>query len=132
MRHEAVAIDRGARSMPIDLQRLRVLVVHEWLYVWGGAERCLAEILHVLPRADLVVGSIVPEFRGFNGVTQAARETWLGKLPGSRSHHRWFLPLQAAAFSTLDTSEYDLVISSSHAFAKAVRARASAFRCRPS
>src|SRR5690606_39100248 len=41
-------------------------------------------------------------------------------------HHRWFLPLEAAAFATLDTRGYDLVISSSHAFAKMVKPRRGA------
>jgi hypothetical protein len=32
---------------------LRVAVVHEWLLDYAGSERVLAEILEVLPQADL-------------------------------------------------------------------------------
>lgn len=92
----------------------------------GGAERCLAESLSIFPQADLVVGLMSREMRDFNEVTRRARETWLSRVPGVRKHYRWFLPLHAAAFATLDTKPYDLVISSSHAFSKAVRRRSGA------
>lgn len=104
-----------------DLRGLRVLVTHEWLYTWAGAERCLEQILHVFPRADLLVGVVAPHMRDYNDVTRRAEETWVGRLPGARTRHRWFLPLHAAAFAAHDTSEYDLVVSSSHAFEKFVR-----------
>jgi glycosyltransferase involved in cell wall biosynthesis len=105
---------------------LRVLVVHDWLVTWAGAERCLEQILAIFPEADLVVGVVAPRVRDLNEVTRRARETWLGRIPGARTHHRWFVPLEAAAFASLDTRSYDLVISSSHAFAKMVRRPAGA------
>ena len=109
------------------LTGLRVLIVHDWLVAWAGSERCVEQMLEVFPGADLVVGVMTPAMRDLNEVTRRARETWLGRLPGARAHHRWFLPLQGLAFATLDTSRYDLVLSSSHAFSKMVR-RAPAAR----
>lgn len=109
-----------------SLKGLRVLITHDWLVTWGGAERCVAEMLGIFPDADLVVGVRSKSMAQFNEVGRRARETWLGRFPGARDHHRWFLPLQAAAFATLDTRGYDLVISSSHAFAKMVRASGDA------
>ncbi|HEY0994974.1 MAG TPA: glycosyltransferase [Gemmatimonadaceae bacterium] len=99
----------------------RVLIVHEWLVAWAGSERVVEQLLAAFPGADLVAGVVAPAMRNFNGVTRRARESWLGKLPGARAHHRWFLPLHPLAFASVDTRGYDLVISSSHAFAKAVR-----------
>lgn len=107
-----------------DLSRLRVLIVHDWLVAWAGAERCVEQMLTVLPHADLVVGLRHPQVREHNAVTRQARETWLGRLPGAHRAHRWFAPLEGLAFRWLPTAGYDLVISSSHAFAKAVRATA--------
>lgn len=83
-------------------------------------------MLNVIPHADLVVGIRRPDLRVRNAVVERAREMWLGRLPGARNHHRWFLPLEALAFASLDTRKYDLIISSSHAFAKAVRPRRGA------
>jgi glycosyltransferase involved in cell wall biosynthesis len=122
---EAIASPGEKRPAP-DLSRLRVLITHEWLYAWAGAERCLEQIMRTFPQADLLVGMITPEMRDFNDVTRRGRETWVGKLPGARSAHRWFLPLHAAAFALEDTSPYDLVVSSSHAFEKFIRPRRGA------
>jgi len=99
----------------------RVLVTHDWLVTWAGSERVLAEILRILPGSDLVVGVVSPEMREYNHVTTQARESWLSRLPGARRHYQWLVALEAAAFWTIDTSQYDFVVSSSHAFAKAVR-----------
>jgi glycosyltransferase involved in cell wall biosynthesis len=104
-----------------DLAALRVLIVHDWIVAWGGAERTVEELLSVFPRADLVVGVLGAGRRDLNAVTRRAKESWLARLPFARTHHRWFLPLYPAAFASIDTREYDLVISSASAFAKAVR-----------
>jgi glycosyltransferase involved in cell wall biosynthesis len=123
--HDAAALpaDRD-RTAPAGGPRgggPRVLIVHEWLVAWAGSERVVEQLLAVFPDADLVTGIVAPAMRDLNAVTRRARESWLGSLPGARSHHRWFLPLHPAAFASLDTRGYDLVISSSHAFAKSVR-----------
>ena len=109
--------------LPQSFAALRVLVVHDWLVTWAGAERCVEQILQVFPQADLVVGLLKPDLRNLNQVTRRAQETWLARLPGAQTHHRWLLPLEGVAFSLLDTKQYDLIISSSHAFAKSVRPR---------
>lgn len=110
----------------MKLEQLRVLVVHEWLYTWAGAERALEQILEVLPQAELLVGTMTERMRDYNAITRRATETWVGAVPGARTHHRWFLPLHALAFAARDTRQYDLVISSSHAFEKFVRRRPGA------
>lgn len=116
----ALAYARDA-APPVDLSALRVLIAHDWLVAWAGSERCVEQLLQVFPQADLVVGVLAASMRNFNEVARRARETWLGRIPGARTHHRWFLPLEGLAFATLDTRGYDLVISSSHAFSKSVR-----------
>jgi len=63
---------------------------------------------------------MAPSLRDFNDVTRRARESWLARLPGARTHYQWLLPLEAMAFGSLATREYDLVISSCHALAKMV------------
>ena len=103
------------------LTGLRVLVVHDWIMSWAGSERCLALILDIFPDADLVVGVLAPSLRDLNSVTRQARESWLAKIPTARTNYQWLLPLEALAFGSLDTRDYDLVVSSSHALAKAVR-----------
>lgn len=108
-----------------ELASLRVLLVHQWLYAWAGAERCLEQLALLMPQADIVAGIITDDMRRQHPLARRAAETWVGALPRARSSHRWFLPAHALAMSRLDTSAYDLVISVSHAFEKAVRARKS-------
>jgi len=88
---------------------------------WAGSERCLSLILELFPDADLIVGLLAPELRDLNVVTQRAAESWLARIPTARTNYQWLLPLEAIAFRSIDTRPYDLVISSSHALAKAVR-----------
>jgi glycosyltransferase involved in cell wall biosynthesis len=106
-----------------DLSRLRVLLVHEWLYTWAGGERDLEQMLELIPHADVLAGIVTPQMRRTNEIARRARESWVGHIPGSRRMHRWFLPLHAYAFRWFDTSQYDLIVSISHAFEKAVRPR---------
>jgi glycosyltransferase involved in cell wall biosynthesis len=108
------------------LAGLRILIVHEWLYTRAGGERCLEELLEIVPHADLLAGIVTPEMRRSYEPARRAMESWVGRLPGARTHHRWFLPLHAVAFSRFDTRPYDLVISLSHAFEKTIRKRRGA------
>jgi glycosyltransferase involved in cell wall biosynthesis len=98
-------------------------LVHHWLYAWAGAERVLEQFAAMLPQADVLAGFVTPEMRQAHPVAARAVESWVGGVPGARRHHRWFLPLHAAAFASYDTSRYDLIISISHAFEKMVRPR---------
>jgi glycosyltransferase involved in cell wall biosynthesis len=80
-------------------------------------------MFRVFPSADLVVGIVTDDMRRFNEITARAKETWLARLPFARRGYRWLIPFQGPAFASLDTAGYDLVISSSHSFAKMVRVR---------
>jgi len=106
-----------------SLRSLRVLVVHEWFVSWAGSEKVVEQLLALLPQADLAVAVVSDAMRAANPIAARARESWVARLPGARTRHRWFLPLHPAAFASLDTRGYDLVVSSSHAFAKSVRVR---------
>lgn len=116
------AVDGSAALAAPELAGLRVLIVHEWLYTWAGAERCLEQLVALMPHAHVLAGIITPRMRGAHDIARRAEESWVGRLPGARAHHRWFLPAHALAFAARDTRDYDLVISVSHAFEKAVRA----------
>jgi len=107
----------------LDLRGIRTLLVHEWIYAWAGGERCLEELLNLLPHADVAAGIVTPQMRQANAIAARSHETWLGRIPGARSRHRWFIPLHPLAFRSIDTRGYDLVISISHSFGKAVRAQ---------
>ncbi len=100
---------------------MRVAIVHDWLYVVGGAERVLQGMLRCFPGADLFcLFDFLPETdRARIGYT-TSRTTFLQRMPFLRRHHRMFLPLMPLAIEQLDLRGYDVVISSSYAVAKGV------------
>jgi hypothetical protein len=85
--------DIEIRDEHFDIATARVLIVHDWLVTWAGSERCVEQMLHVVPSADLVVALRARSMADLNETTRRARETWLAQIPGARNHHRWFLPL---------------------------------------
>lgn len=100
---------------------VRVAVVHDWLYVYGGAERVLQAILRSLPGADLftLFDVMSPADRRRVGF-ESARTSFLQRMPYIRTRHRSYLPLMPLAIEQLDLGAYDLIVSSSYAVAKGV------------
>jgi len=100
---------------------MRVAIVHDWLYVLGGAEQVLREILHCYPDADVftLFDLLRPEDRRTLGF-ETSRTSFLQKMPLLRRYHRSYLSLMPLAIEQFDLSGYDLVISSSCAVAKGV------------
>src|SRR5437870_1069119 len=70
--------DTRTRPSP-TLDRMRVLIAHDWIVAWAGSERCVEQLLEVFPQADLVVGVLADSMRDLNAVTRRARETWLAR-----------------------------------------------------
>jgi glycosyltransferase involved in cell wall biosynthesis len=102
-------------------RRARVALVHEWFDTYYGSERVAAEILACFPGADVftLVDIMAPEQRGFlEG--HDVHTSFLQRLPFARRHFRLYLPLMPLAIEQFDLAGYDLVLSSSHAFAKGV------------
>ncbi len=105
---------------------VRVALVHDWLLTWRGGEKVLAAIAELFPEAPIYTlfhqpGSMSAELEGRRIVTSA-----LDAIPGARARHRFLLPALPAAVRALRVEPVDLVISSSHCVAKAVRAPAGA------
>ncbi|MGH7157090.1 MAG: glycosyltransferase, partial [Candidatus Saccharimonadales bacterium] len=97
---------------------MKVAIVCDWLTGVGGAERVVLELHKMYPAAPIYTSQYSPsKIDWFKGAD--VRTGWLQKLPAGLKK---FLPvLRAWYFSRLDLGEYDLVISSSGAEAKAVK-----------
>jgi len=100
----------------------KIAIVHDWLTVSGGAEVVVAELHKLFPKAPIYT-SVYKEgsVSGLKGAD--IRTTYLQtKLPKFlRYKHVLWPVLRAYAFRALDLSEYDIIISSSSAEAKAVK-----------
>lgn len=100
----------------------KIAIVHDWLTISGGAELVVAELHKLFPSAPIYTSvynpDAVPALRGAEIRTTDLQE----KLPKSlRYKHILWPTLRAKAFRKLDLSEFDIIISSSSAEAKAVR-----------
>ncbi|WP_175759851.1 glycosyltransferase family 4 protein [Burkholderia ambifaria] len=116
LRRTEAAAPAGARdaSRPV-----RVAIVHDWLVTYAGAERVLEQIVACFPDADLFSLVDFLDDRAFvRG--KPVTTSFIQKLPFARTKYRSYLPLMPLAIEQLDVSDYDLVISSSHAVAKGV------------
>ena len=99
----------------------RLAIVHDWLPVYGGAERVLEQMLEVYPNADVfsLIDSLDDRSRAFLKGRQV-KTSFVQKLPGGKRFYRHCFPLMPLAIEQFDFSGYDLVISSSYAFAKGI------------
>jgi glycosyltransferase involved in cell wall biosynthesis len=98
---------------------LRVAIAHEWLVRNAGSERCVSEMLEVFPDANLLTSVVAPDRLPLE--LRCARPSLLQHIPGARDHHEWLLPFMPVAWRLMEPQrDVDVVISSSHACAKAV------------
>lgn len=101
---------------------MRVALVHDDLYQWGGAERTLLEISEIFPHAPIYTSVYNFQNKTLNNFFGQKKivTSFLQNIPGWRLGYRAFLPLYPIAFEQFDFSSFDLVISQSTRFAKVV------------
>ncbi|MCA1734149.1 MAG: glycosyltransferase family 4 protein, partial [Acidobacteria bacterium] len=115
--------------MSLERSPRRVAVVHDWLTGQRGGEHVLEAILELFPWATIFTlfhfpGSVSPAIE-----RHLIRTSRLQRLSTRVGNYRYLLPLFPWAVSEWDLSDYDLVISSSHAVAKGVRTGSTPHVC---
>lgn len=103
-----------------------VALVHDYLLVRRGAERSFLEIAKLWPDAPVFTLLYDEVGMGPDLSGRDVRTSYLQRLPVRQSGFRRLLPLCAHATGTLDLEPFDLVVSSSSAFAHGVRTREDA------
>lgn len=99
----------------------KVAIIHDWLVTYAGAERVLEQLLVLFPNADLfTLVDFLPDSDRSMLVGRKVTTSFIQKLPFARKRYRQYLPLMPLAVEQFDLSDYDLIISSSHAVAKGV------------
>lgn len=103
-------------------ENLKVALVHDYLNAWGGAEKVVAAIHEIFPQAPVYTSLYDPHLKEKVPAMkdwEIRAPRWLqGKFLGRFPKYITFtLPW---VFETFDFSGYDLVLSSSAAFAKGV------------
>ena len=99
----------------------KIVLVTDWLTNMGGAEPLLLELHKIFPKAPIYTSvfnkEAMPAFKDIDIRTTYLQKTLPAKL---RYKHILWPTLRAKAFRKLDLSEFDIIISTSSAEAKAV------------
>ncbi|UDM38209.1 glycosyltransferase family 4 protein [Acinetobacter haemolyticus] len=98
-----------------------IALVTDWLVTYAGAEKVISEMLKVFPKSDLfaVIDFLNDDARA-KMLNKHARTTFIQSLPFAKTKYRNYLPLMPLAIEQMDVSNYDIVLSSSHAVAKGI------------
>ncbi|HET6465832.1 MAG TPA: glycosyltransferase [Nitrospiria bacterium] len=102
---------------------MRVALIHDWLTVMRGGERCLEAFCDLFPEADLFTllhfpGTVSAKIEKHRIVT-----SFIQRFPFNQQAYRYYLPFFPLAIESFNLSGYDLILSSSHCVAKGVRVR---------
>jgi len=102
------------------LSASRVALVHDFLLDVRGGERVFAELCAMWPEADIFTAVYDEEGTEGRFAGRRIHSSFLQRLRPSARNFRALFPLYPAAIESFDLSEYDLVISSSSAWAHGV------------
>ncbi|MFF2481812.1 glycosyltransferase [Paenibacillus sp. NPDC058071] len=96
----------------------KVAIVHDYLNQMGGAERVVGVLHKMFPDAPIYTTiaareKLLPELQD-----ASIRTTWMQRIPRIQSRFKLFFWLFPFAVRSMDLSGYDIVISSSSAYAK--------------
>lgn len=99
---------------------MKVALIHDHLIQLGGAERVLKMFTELFPSAPIFtlvydkkrLGSYFPQTKII--------ASYLQNIPFADKKYQWLLPLMPNATESYDLSGYDLVLSSTSAFAKGI------------
>jgi glycosyltransferase involved in cell wall biosynthesis len=102
-----------------------IACVHEWLVEWGGSEDCVRLMLQCYPEAQLyaTIDFLSEQDRPRLGDRKIST-SFLQRVPWVRKGFWNYLSVTGLAVEGHDVSGADMIISSSHAFAKGVLTRA--------
>lgn len=102
--------------------KMKTAIVHDWFTTYAGSERCVESFTNIWNDADIfsLVDFLDARDRQIILKGKNAKTSFVQKLPLANKYHRHYFPIFPLAIEQFDLSGYDLVISSSHAFAKGV------------
>jgi glycosyltransferase involved in cell wall biosynthesis len=108
------------------IEGARVALVHDYLNQRGGAERVFAHIARAYPDAPVYTALFDAAATGDLVEAARVRVSPLQRLPFAGRAFRYLAPLYPRLFEGFDLSAFDVVVSSTTAWAKGVRVRPGA------
>jgi glycosyltransferase involved in cell wall biosynthesis len=97
---------------------LKIALVFENLFSWGGSAVVNQNLAELFPDADIYALYGTQEFSNKYYNNRKIKFSFLNRYPFIKKLYTYYLSLWAVAIEAFDLSDYDLVISSSHSVAK--------------
>ncbi len=101
---------------------MKKALVHDWFSVYAGAEKCVESFTNIWD--DFEVYSLIDYLSDKDREVilkgKKANTSSIQKLPFAKKKYRNYLPFFPRAIEEFDLSQYDVILSSSHAVAKGV------------
>lgn len=104
----------------MNIENLKVAIVHDWLVNYGGAERVVETFLEIFPQADIYTLVYDEKKMDKSFSKEKVHTTFIQRIPKATKLYTKLLPLMPLAFEELNLTKYDLVISSSSCCAKGI------------
>ncbi len=105
----------------------RIALCHEWLTTFGGSEVVASHIASALDIDDVFAFAVDETLAsGLFPGRRVRAVNRIGRTKLARRHWQWLLGTMPSAWRNLDLSDYDVVITSSHACVNSIRTRPDA------
>jgi glycosyltransferase involved in cell wall biosynthesis len=110
----------------MELDRLKIAIVHDWLVSYAGADRVVDQLHMIFPNAPIYTlvydkKQMPDRFRKYD-----IRTTAIQKIPFATNLYKYFFTMMPLAFERLDLTPFDLVISSCSSCSKGIITRPDA------
>jgi glycosyltransferase involved in cell wall biosynthesis len=102
---------------------MEIALVHDWLNQLGGAEAVLEALVQMFPRAPIYTSIYWRDEMPPHYLDYDIHPLWLNRAPGIYQHHQPYLALYPWAWSTLNLSRYDIILSNKSGFCHGVDTR---------
>jgi len=95
---------------------MKLAIFHDFLLNYGGAERVLEALLEIFPNADL-------HTTAHDNLFPDIKPTIAQKFPFIKKNHRLYFFIYPFIINNINLDKYDLVITSSYAYCKNIKAK---------
>ncbi|MBU1027367.1 MAG: glycosyltransferase [Candidatus Margulisbacteria bacterium] len=102
---------------------MKIAIVHDYLNQFGGAERVISALHEIWPEAPIYTSIYNSKKMPDIFSSMDIRTSFMQRFPFVFNLFKWYLLFYPFAFKSFDLSEYDVILSSSSAWAKGIRKR---------
>lgn len=100
---------------------MKLAIVHDFLNQYGGAERVVEALHEVFPDAPIYTSIYLSKNMPDSFKCMDIRTSFMQKFPLLKKHFKKYLILYPKAIESFNLKAYDIILSSSSAFAKGIK-----------